>query len=127
MSCIRVKILIPLLLRISMPLAAQHETHSGGITPQTAPGHSVHGRAFDVGPRQKPWPIEKIGQSHFPITTSNSEVQKWFDQGNTLLHSYWIYEAERAFRWSLKLDPECAMCYWGMARVSGGNRRALFV
>ncbi len=34
------------------------------------------------------------------------EVQEWFDQGNTLLHSFWYYEAERSFRWCLKLDPE---------------------
>ena len=32
----------------------------------------------------------------------------WFDQGNTLLHNYWYFEAERAFRWCLKLDPDNA-------------------
>ncbi len=67
-------------------------------------GHSLHGPAFDLGPRQKPWKMEGIGQVHFPITTRNPEVQQWFDQGMTLMHSFWMFEAERAFRWCLKLD-----------------------
>src|SRR5262245_66402074 len=87
-------------------------------------GHSRHGGAFDSGPREKPWKIEGIGRTHFPITTSKPEVQEWFDQGHTLLHSFWYYEAERAFRWSLKLDPECAMCYWGLARAGDDGKRA---
>ena len=81
-------------------------------------GHSMHGEAFDEGPREKPWFMEGVGKIHFPITTSNPEVQRWFDQGNALLHSFWYYEAERAFRWCIKLDPDCAMAYWGMARVT---------
>jgi peroxiredoxin len=87
-------------------------------------GHSSHGDAFDTGPREKPWRIEGIGVAHFPITTSNKEVQQWFDQGNALLHSFWFYEAERAFRWCLKLEPENAMAYWGMARSAGDETRA---
>jgi len=91
-------------------------------------GHSSHGEAFDVGPREKPWVIDGIGVAHFPITTKNPEVQKWFDQGNALLHSFWDYEAERAFRWCLKLEPDNAMAYWGLARAGevgglGGSGR----
>ncbi|MSU37186.1 MAG: redoxin domain-containing protein [Pedosphaera sp.] len=84
---------------------------------EDAPGHSRHGTAFDSGLRQRPWRMEGIGHSHFPITTKVPEVQEWFDQGNTLLHSFWVEEAERSFRWCLKLDPECAMAYWGLART----------
>src|SRR5437588_4493602 len=87
-------------------------------------GHSFHGESFDTGPRQKPWPMEGIGEAHFPITTKNPEVQKWFDQGNALLHSFWYYEAERAFRWCLKLEPDNAMAYWGLARSAEGNDRS---
>lgn len=95
------------------------------MTPQEffKKGHSAHGEAFDVGPREKPWVMEGIGKSHFPITTSKPEVQMWFDQGHTLLHSFWYYEAERAFRWALKLDPDCAMAYWGLARASDSSER----
>ncbi len=52
-------------------------------------GHSHIGPAWDEGPRQKPWVIDGIGRAEFPITTSNAEVQKWFNQGNALLHSFW--------------------------------------
>ncbi len=93
-------------------------------------GHSNHGSSFDVGPRQMPWKMDDIGSSHFPITSSHPEVQQWFDQGHTLLHGFWAHEAERAFRWCLKLDPDCAMAYWGMARCiqfRGQERRVDFL
>lgn len=81
-------------------------------------GHSAHGAAFDVGPRRQPWKMDGIGSCHFPITSTHPEVQEWFDQGIALLHSFWYFEAERAFRWCLKLDSECAMAYWGLARAA---------
>jgi peroxiredoxin/cytochrome c-type biogenesis protein CcmH/NrfG len=90
-------------------------------------GHSHLGESFDTGPRQKPWPMKDIGSVHFPITTKNPEVQNWFDQGVTLLHSFWDYEAERAFRWCLKLEPENAMVYWGLARAAGDKRSEEFL
>ncbi len=62
--------------------------------------------------------MEGIGKAHFAVTTKAPEVQEWFDQGNTLLHSFWFEEAERSFRWCLKLDPDCAMAYWGLAATS---------
>ena len=87
-------------------------------------GHSAHGAAFDEGPRTRPVKMDGIGVTHFPITTKNPEVQMWFDQGHTLLHSYWFYEAERSFRWCLKLEPDNAMAYWGLARASMNHERA---
>jgi peroxiredoxin/tetratricopeptide (TPR) repeat protein len=91
-------------------------------------GHSHYGESFDTGPREKPWVMEGIGVAHFPITTKNPEVQKWFDQGNALLHSFGEFDAERSFRWCLKLEPDNAMAYWGLARanlVGGpGEKRA---
>ena len=65
--------------------------------------------------------MEGIGQTHFPITSSHPKVQKWFDQGHTLIHGFCHFEAERSFRWCLKLDPECAMAYWGLARCAEAN------
>lgn len=79
-------------------------------------GHSKHGSAFDSGMRTKPWVMNGIGNSPFPISTKNAEVQKFFDQGNALLHSFWFEEAERSFRWCLKLEPDNAMAYWSLAR-----------
>ncbi|HLK14481.1 MAG TPA: redoxin domain-containing protein [Fimbriimonadaceae bacterium] len=80
------------------------------------PGHSHQGSAFDSGMRTRPWRIKGVGEAPFPITSKSREVQAWFNQGNALLHSFWFEEAERTFRWCLKLDPDCAMAYWGLAR-----------
>lgn len=87
-------------------------------------GHSAFGEAYDQGPREKPDWIDGIGKVHFQITTKVPDVQRWFDQGMALLHSFWYYEAERTFRWAVKLDPGAAMGYWGLAQAAGGGDRA---
>lgn len=97
------------------------------ISDRIKQGHSHYGAAFDEGPRSRPVELPHIGSAPFPITTANPKVQKWFNQGNTLLHSFWDYEAERAFRWALKLEPENAMVYWGLARATGGDRSKQFL
>jgi peroxiredoxin len=110
---------------LTLPSSADERDGTSNTAKYARMGHSKHGEAFDEGPRQRPWKMEGIGTTHFPITTSIPEVQEWFDQGHTLLHSYWYYEAERAFRWCLKLDPECAMAYWGLYRcASNEDKRA---
>lgn len=79
-------------------------------------GHSHLGTAFDSGLRSKPWKFEGLGSAPFAISTKNKELQGWYDQGNALLHSFWFEEAERSFRWCLKLEPNNAMVYFGLAR-----------
>jgi len=92
-----------------------------GEEPETLWGHSAHGSAYDAGPRQKPWKMDGIGASSFPITTLHPEVQGWFDQAITLMHGFWWYEAERSLRWCVKLDPDCAMAYWGLSIATREN------
>jgi tetratricopeptide (TPR) repeat protein len=58
--------------------------------------------------------IPGVGNSHFAITTSSTQAQIWFDQGLALLHCFWDFEALRAFREAARLDPDCAMCQWGI-------------
>jgi len=98
-----------------------------GFAAEIRAGHSHKGEPFDSGPRTKPVVMTQIGVTHFPITHKNPEVQKWFDQGNTLLHSFSDFEAERSFRWCAKLEPENAMCYWGLARAAGDERSEAFI
>lgn len=106
------------LLALTTGAIALQDSDAGG-----AYGHSAHGAAFDEGPRQAPWRMEGIGDAPFwEVTTSHPDVQGWFDQGNALLHSFWYHEAERAFRWCAKLDPDCAMAYWGMSMCSPYDR-----
>jgi peroxiredoxin len=82
------------------------------------PGHSMHGEAFDEGPRQKAYLMKGTGKVGFPITTKNAEAQAFFDQGVGQLHGFWYFEAERSFRQVLALDTNCATAYWGMAMAN---------
>jgi len=89
---------------------------SNSVFANDDPGHSKHGSAFDSGMRTKPWLMKGIGDAPFPVSSKSKEVQQWFNQGNVLLHSFWFEEAERSFRWCLKLDPDCAMAFLSLAR-----------
>src|ERR1041385_575016 len=68
-----------------------------------------------IAPEKLPPPqkLSGIGNSHIRIT-GTPEAQMWFDQGLNLLHDFWDYESARAFEQSIRVDPKCAMCYWGM-------------
>ncbi|MBL9129702.1 MAG: redoxin domain-containing protein, partial [Verrucomicrobiaceae bacterium] len=88
------------------------------------PGHSAHGEAFNEGPRQAAVLIPGCGDAvKFPISTKNTDAQKFFTQGVGQLHGFWYYEAERSFRQVAALDPECAMAYWGMAMANVNNEK----
>jgi hypothetical protein len=55
------------------------------------------------------------------ITTANELAQSYFNQGLRLTYAFNHSEAQRAFRKAQKLDPDCAMCFWGEALVLGPN------
>jgi tetratricopeptide (TPR) repeat protein len=62
-----------------------------------------------------------LGSVSYKITTSNAQAQAYFDQGLRLAYAFNHAEAQRAFRKAQKLDPQCAMCFWGEALVLGPN------
>ena len=62
-----------------------------------------------------------IGSTNWKITTANERAQAYFDQGLRLSYAFNHDEARRAFRMAQKLDPDCAMCFWGEAMVLGPN------
>jgi tetratricopeptide (TPR) repeat protein len=53
------------------------------------------------------------------ITCNSPETQRWFDQGIQLLYGYNHDEAIRSFENAAKLDPSCAMAWWGSAYARG--------
>ncbi|MEE9389511.1 MAG: tetratricopeptide repeat protein [Paracoccaceae bacterium] len=55
------------------------------------------------------------------ITTSEPDAQTWFDRGLNWCFGYNHDEAVVCFRRALKLDPNCAMAWWGVAYASGCN------
>ncbi|HLV89223.1 MAG TPA: hypothetical protein VKV39_19725 [Candidatus Sulfotelmatobacter sp.] len=56
----------------------------------------------------------QLGTVHFPIYCT-SAVQKPFERGVALLHSFWYEEAEKEFLEIAEHDPHCAMAHWGVA------------
>src|SRR5215813_1242010 len=62
-----------------------------------------------------------LGSVRYKITTASPEAQAYFDQGLRLSYAFNHGEAQRAFRKAQKLDPACAMCFWGEALVLGPN------
>jgi tetratricopeptide (TPR) repeat protein len=68
--------------------------------------------------------FENLGEYHHPISTSVPLTQRYFDQGFILTYGFNHAEAARLFRESARLDPNCAMCYWGIALVLGPNINA---
>ncbi|MDX8338842.1 hypothetical protein SLH46_06595 [Draconibacterium sp. IB214405] len=65
--------------------------------------------------------FDNLGDYSFPVTTENELVQKYFDQGLILSYGFNHAEAARSFFYAAKLDPDCAMAYWGYAYVLGPN------
>ncbi len=62
-----------------------------------------------------------LGDLHHPVTTGNSEAQKFFDQGLRLIFAFNHDEATSSFRHAAELDPKLAMAYWGVAESVGPN------
>jgi tetratricopeptide (TPR) repeat protein len=57
---------------------------------------------------------ERLGKVSFPVSCAPA-VQKQFDRGVALLHSFDYVAADNAFQSVARLDPGCAMAHWGMA------------
>ena len=93
------------------------------------PGHSLHGEAFNEGPRQAAYLMHGMPKVRFPVTAKDPQVQKFVEQGIGQLHGFWFFEAERSFRQAAAIDPECAIAYWGvaMANIENEGRAKSFI
>jgi tetratricopeptide (TPR) repeat protein len=85
---------------------------------QTAPQDDVQSTAVpgQIAPR-----LQELGNHKFPVTTSSPRAQLFINQGMMLAYGFNHAEAARSFREAARLDPKCAMAYWGMALVMGPN------
>jgi tetratricopeptide (TPR) repeat protein len=89
---------------------------SGAAVAQMSMAGQDMGTMKEIPPPEKlPVPVKMTGtgNSHLAITAT-PEAQMWFDQGLNLLHDFWDYESEKAFEQGIRVDPNCAMCYWGL-------------
>jgi tetratricopeptide (TPR) repeat protein len=64
-----------------------------------------------------------LGTLHHAVTATPA-AQRYFDQGLRLMYGFNHEEAINSFRQALRLDPQCAMCHWGIALALGPNINA---
>ena len=57
---------------------------------------------------------QQLGTVHFPISC-DPRLQRQFERGVALLHSFAFETAQSAFREVAQDDPNCAMAHWGIA------------
>jgi tetratricopeptide (TPR) repeat protein len=72
------------------------------------------GAMADEGHHHEDLTPDQLGTVHFPVSCA-ATVQKPFERGVALLHSFWYEEAEKEFEQIAKDDPRCAMAHWGIA------------
>jgi tetratricopeptide (TPR) repeat protein len=65
--------------------------------------------------------LQNLGNHEFPVTTDSPRTQLFINQGVMLAYGFNHAEAARSFQEAARLDPACAMAYWGMALVAGPN------
>jgi hypothetical protein len=90
-----------------------------------APQHKHYEKTAEA---EKPAPtgelaprLQNLGTHTFPVTTRSRQAQRFIDQGLRLSYAFNHAEAGRSFREAARLDPGCAMAYWGQALVLGPN------
>ena len=88
------------------------------LIPVAALGQHSHGTA------KSPTPVTLetgLGDIDHPVSTSNPEAQKFFNQGLSYVYAFNHEEAIRSFKQAAQLDPQLAMAYWGVALSLGSN------
>ncbi|HEX6717967.1 MAG TPA: tetratricopeptide repeat protein [Pyrinomonadaceae bacterium] len=85
---------------------------------------SVFGQHHGHAPAKEPAPVvleAGLGDINHPVTTTNPEAQKFFNQGLSYIYAFNHEEAIRSFKQAAQLDPQLAMAYWGIALALGSN------
>ncbi len=125
-----------LALAVAPAAAQQPPSHAGHAATQTpsseaAPAKPTHVHYTGAEKANQPSPtgalaprLMNLGTHTFPVSTSNTEAQAFINQGLNLSYGFNHAEAGRAFREAARLDPSCAMAYWGQALVLGPNINA---
>lgn len=89
------------------------------LTTASALAQHQHGSAVITA--DAPTLFEGLGTLHHKVTTKVPAAQKYFDQGLRLAYAFNHDEAGRSFKEAARLDPTCAMAWWGQALVLGPN------
>jgi tetratricopeptide (TPR) repeat protein len=113
---------IILLLSLLIPLLGYTQHHHQEDT--TIHSHLAHiqtsrAQTFYVHNLPAPKIMDGIGQSKMSIQTKSEKTQQYFNQGLSLLHCFWDFEAYRAFKEAIHNDSAAIMPYWGLMQTLG--------
>jgi tetratricopeptide (TPR) repeat protein len=89
------------------PAAPAQRAQGAAPGDRPATPHDSHGQHDHGTP-------ERLGGLSFP-TSCAPAVQKTFERGVALLHSFWYEESEKTFVLVTQRDPSCTLGYWGVA------------
>ena len=65
--------------------------------------------------------LKGLGNHSFKISSDIEGVQEYFDQGLIMAFAFNHAESVRSFKAAQRLDPNCAICFWGEALARGPN------
>ena len=65
--------------------------------------------------------LSGVGNGVSQADTANRQAEAWFTEGLNLYHAFNHNEARDAFAKAAALDPNCALCEWGVALGLGGT------
>lgn len=88
---------------------------------QTKPAEATSSMPAAASPAPAVALYKNLGNHTHKITTSSPLAQQYFDQGLTLIYAFNHEEAIKMFNEAIRLDPNCAMCQWGVAYALGPN------
>jgi len=95
---------------------------SWSLTHHLALGMAIAG---PTGATAAPMPLfDDLTASRLAITTRSEHARRYFNQGLLLTYGFNHAGAVRSFREAQRLDPDCAMCWWGEALALGPNINA---
>jgi tetratricopeptide (TPR) repeat protein len=93
-------------------------------------GHSMRAMLVMSASVVKPAALQKVplynglGTLNFMVTTTSPKAQQYFSQGVSFAYGFNHAAAIASFREAQRLDPTCAMCWWGEAFAHGPNINA---
>ncbi len=82
--------------------------------------HTVHEPKKDAK-EQPATQMRGMGTHHHPVSTTNIDAQRFFNQGLSFVFAFNHAEAIRSFKRAAELDPQLAMAHWGIALALGPN------
>ncbi|MBL7873263.1 MAG: hypothetical protein JNM78_16715 [Cyclobacteriaceae bacterium] len=85
-----------------------------------APGARTILKIMDTTRQMAPL-MTNLGKYGMNVSTTNERAQLFFNQGLNLYYGFNHLEAYRSFKEVARLDPTCAMAYWGQALSLGPN------